>query len=166
MEQAPGRRQLEAAADIFKALADPQRLQILLRLAKGELNVTQLGDKEAEKISTVSARRKVLRAARLVKRRRDGQAIIYAIADDHVLNLVGKAVDHAGEAAAPSFDSIRQVDKGKGSPLPSATTPLMPVILINTDRDVTMLRFAMATTSIICMMVISTIHVKIMWTNM
>jgi ArsR family transcriptional regulator len=82
MEQAPGRRQLEAAAEIFTALADPQRLQILLRLAKGELNVTQLAD--SEKISTVSARLKVLRAAHLVKRRRDGQAILYAIADDRV----------------------------------------------------------------------------------
>src|SRR5208282_632109 len=98
MDHAPGRRQLEATADIFKALADPQRLQILLRLAKGELSVTQLAESDGEKISTVSARLKVLRAAHLVKRRRDGQTILYALADDRVLNLVGNAVDHAGEA--------------------------------------------------------------------
>jgi ArsR family transcriptional regulator len=32
-----------------------------------------------------------------VTRRRDGQTVIYAIADDHVLNLVTNAIEHARE---------------------------------------------------------------------
>ena len=93
----PSEHQLEAAAEILRALADPHRLRILLRLAKGELNVGQLAELEQEKMQTMSARLKVLLAARLVSRRREGQAAIYAIADAHVLSLVDNAIAHAAE---------------------------------------------------------------------
>lgn len=97
MGEEPKQRQLEMAAEMLRALADPHRLRVLMRLAKGELNVSQLSELEKEKITTMSARLKVLSAARLVKRRRAGQTIIYAIADAHVLNLVDNAVAHACE---------------------------------------------------------------------
>jgi DNA-binding transcriptional ArsR family regulator len=90
-------RQLEAAAEILRALADPHRLRVLIRLAGGEFNVSQLAELEKEKMQTMSARLKVLLAARLVSRRRAGQAAIYAVADAHVLNLVDNAVAHASE---------------------------------------------------------------------
>jgi len=82
---------------MLPALADPQRLRVLIRLADGELNVSQIAKLEKEKITTISARLKVLSAGRLVKRRRAGQTIIYAIADAHVLNLVDNAIAHACE---------------------------------------------------------------------
>lgn len=91
----PDQHQLEMAADMLRALADPQRLRVLIRLADGELNVSQIAKLEKEKITTISARLKVLSAGRLVKRRRAGQTIIYAIADAHVLNLVDNAIAHA-----------------------------------------------------------------------
>jgi ArsR family transcriptional regulator len=90
--------QLELAADMLRALADPHRLRVLIRLAQGELNVGQVAELEKEKITTVSARLKVLLTARLLKRRRVGQTIIYAIADTHVLNLVDNAIAHACES--------------------------------------------------------------------
>ncbi len=37
-----GRHQLELAAEMLKAIADPHRLRVLMRLAEGELNVGQL----------------------------------------------------------------------------------------------------------------------------
>ena len=46
----------------------------------------------------MSARLKVLLTARLLKRRRVGQTIIYALADTHVLNLVDNAIAHACES--------------------------------------------------------------------
>ena len=91
-------RRLEQAADILRALADPSRLRILLILAEGELNVGQLAEREKEKIATMSARLKMLLNARLVKKRRVGQTIIYSIADAHVLNLVDNAIAHASES--------------------------------------------------------------------
>lgn len=99
MRGEPDQHQLEAAAEILRALADPHRLRVLMRLAKGELNVGQLAELEKEKMQTISARLKVLLAARLVNRRRAGQMAIYAIADTHVLNLVDNAVAHACEMA-------------------------------------------------------------------
>ena len=89
--------QLELAADMFRALGDPQRLRVLIRLAQGELNVGQLAELEKERITTMSARLKVLLTARLLKRRRVGQTIIYTLADTHGLNLMDNAVAHACE---------------------------------------------------------------------
>ena len=93
----PDQHQLELAADMLRALADPHRLRVLIRLAQGDLNVGQLAELEKEKITTMSARLKVLLTARLLRRRRVGQTIIYAIADTHVLNLVDNAIAHACE---------------------------------------------------------------------
>ena len=94
----PDHGRLQLAADILRALADPSRLRVLLLLAQGELNVGQLAEREREKIATVSARLKTLLTARLVKKRRVGQTIIYSIADAHVLNLVDNAIAHASES--------------------------------------------------------------------
>jgi ArsR family transcriptional regulator len=89
--------QREEAAAIFKALSDPARLKTLLILADGERNVSELAEMEGDKTGTVSARLQVLLNARLVTRRREGQTVIYAIADDHVLNLVTNAIEHASD---------------------------------------------------------------------
>lgn len=93
----PPRHQLELAAEMLKALADPGRLRLLLHLSNRELSVGELAEVEREKITTVSARLKVLLTARLVKRRREGQTMFYSLADKHVLNLVDNAIEHACE---------------------------------------------------------------------
>lgn len=95
---APQQRQLELAAEILKALADPGRLRLLLRLANKEMSVGEIAESEQEKITTISARLKVLSTARLLKRRREGQTIFYSLSDAHVLNLVDNAIEHACEA--------------------------------------------------------------------
>ena len=59
--------------------------------------MSELAELGGEKLGTVSARLKLLLQARLVRRRREGKAIIYAIADHHVVNLVQNAIDHACE---------------------------------------------------------------------
>jgi len=99
MSDEPNERQLEIAAEMLKALADPHRLRVLARLTRGEMNVTQLAETEKEKITTMSARLKVLLTARLVKRRRQGQTIFYSIVDTHVLDLVDNVIEHAREGA-------------------------------------------------------------------
>jgi ArsR family transcriptional regulator, lead/cadmium/zinc/bismuth-responsive transcriptional repressor len=90
-------RQLEGASAMFRALGDPSRLRLLARLSKGEVCVSELAALEDEKLSTVSARLQMLRAVRLVKRRREAKHIFYAVADDHVLQLVQSALGHAAE---------------------------------------------------------------------
>ena len=96
---APDEAALAAAAAMFRALADPERLRLLVRLALGEACVTDLAGEG--KLTTVSARLQMLHAVRLVSRRRDARHIYYALVDQQVLDLVESAMEHAGELRAP-----------------------------------------------------------------
>ena len=93
----PDRAELEHASAMFRALGDPARLRLLATLASGEVCVTELAEKEDEKLTTVSARLKTLHDVRLVKRRREAKHIYYSLSDTHVLRLVESAMEHAGE---------------------------------------------------------------------
>ena len=94
----PSRAQIEATAEIFRALGDPARLRLLLRLTESEACVSELAEDEGEKITTVSARLKTLWVVRLVRRRREAKHIFYSLADEHVLLLIRNAIDHAAES--------------------------------------------------------------------
>ncbi len=88
---------LERAAAIFRAAGDPGRLHILHCLMHGEHCVSDLAGELGDGMSTISQRLKILRAERLVARRREGKHIFYALADDHVAGLVRAAIEHADE---------------------------------------------------------------------
>ena len=79
------RVQIEAAAEMFHALGDPERLRLLVRLAARGACASELAEDEGEKITTVSARLKTLFSVRLVKRRREAKHVFYALADEHLL---------------------------------------------------------------------------------
>jgi DNA-binding transcriptional ArsR family regulator len=87
----------ERAASIFRAAGDVSRLKLLARLAYGEWCVTELADAAGVGLSTVSQQLRLLRAERLVWRRREGKHIYYGLADTHVLDLVQSALAHASE---------------------------------------------------------------------
>lgn len=97
--------QLERAAAIFRAVGDVARLRLLERLSDGEWCVTELADAAGVGLSTVSQQLKLLRAERIVTRRRAGKHIFYALADAHIFDLVEGAIGHAAEA-----DSARNSD--------------------------------------------------------
>src|SRR5438309_5673992 len=77
----PAGSRLEGASAMFRALGDPSRLRLLARLAGAgnEVCVTELAELEDEKLSTISARLKMLHAVRLVRRRREAKHIFYAL---------------------------------------------------------------------------------------
>ncbi len=89
---------LETAAAMFQALGDPLRLRLLTRLAGGEACVLELAEIEGEKISTISARLKLLHGERLVSRRREAKHIFYGLVDNHVLTLIETVFAHTSEA--------------------------------------------------------------------
>jgi DNA-binding transcriptional ArsR family regulator len=91
---------LERAARLFRAIGDSPRLRLLAQLAQGEMCVTELAETEGETLSTISQRLRVLRAESLVVRRRRGKHINYALADQHVMDLVFNALAHATEQPA------------------------------------------------------------------
>ena len=92
-----GDDQLERAAAIFRAAGDLSRLKLLHRLCDGEWCVTELADAAGVGLSTVSQQLRLLRAERIVARRRAGKHIFYSLADSHVSDLIQSAIEHAAE---------------------------------------------------------------------
>ena len=74
----------EQVARIGKALSSPKRLELLDLLAQGEKSVEQLAGQSATPVKNTSAHLRVLRQARLVETRREGQRIWYRLADESV----------------------------------------------------------------------------------
>lgn len=72
-------RQVRSLAQMFRAMGDPTRLQILVLLADGESNVTNLCQRLEMPQPTVSHHLGLLRAARLVEARRSGKEIFYSL---------------------------------------------------------------------------------------
>ncbi|MCB9898199.1 MAG: winged helix-turn-helix transcriptional regulator [Planctomycetes bacterium] len=89
-------RAFARAVRLFKALGDPARLRLLETLSRGAACVSELAE-DGEPLSTVSHRLRLLRNEGLVSGRRDGKHVIYALADDHVAELVRAALEHGSE---------------------------------------------------------------------
>jgi len=88
-------RTIEAAVEIFKALGDPTRLRILHLLSQGEFCVCNLAELLGMNPSAVSHQLRLLRTERLIRARRDGRRIYYALDDDHIERLLAEGVKHA-----------------------------------------------------------------------
>ncbi len=82
---------------LFKVLADETRLKILSALAVSELCVCDLASVLGASQSAVSHQLAVLRAARLVRHRREGKVVYYSLGDDHVGRILGVGLEHAAE---------------------------------------------------------------------
>ena len=78
--------------NITKALAEENRLRILLALEREELCVCQLIELLELAPSTVSKHVSVLRQARLVEGRKDGRWIYYRLADEGAPAEVAEAI--------------------------------------------------------------------------
>lgn len=100
---------LERASRIFRALGEPSRLRLLAFLTRGEACVSEVAEAEGDEISTVSQRLRVLRNEGLVSRRRQGKHIVYGLADQHVVDLIFNALEHASE---PRNAAPREKTKG------------------------------------------------------
>ncbi|MEO1528242.1 MAG: metalloregulator ArsR/SmtB family transcription factor [Planctomycetota bacterium] len=87
----------ERAAAIFRALGDPQRLRLLLILEAGQCCVSEIASALNEPLPAISQRLRVLKGERVVKSRREGKHVFYALADEHISRLVANGVMHAME---------------------------------------------------------------------
>ncbi len=85
---------LAGLADVFAALGNPTRLKILAALAGRELCVCDLAATVGQSESAVSHQLRLLRSLGLVRSRRDGRLVYYALDDAHVAALYGQALDH------------------------------------------------------------------------
>jgi ArsR family transcriptional regulator len=90
---------LARAAAMLRAAGEPSRLRLLDLLAGGERCVTEIAAATGDAMPTVSQRLQVLRRDGLLSTRRDGKHVYYAVADQHVLDLIANILRHAEEQA-------------------------------------------------------------------
>ncbi|NWG35420.1 MAG: winged helix-turn-helix transcriptional regulator [Chloroflexi bacterium] len=81
-------------ADLFSALSDPTRLRIISALLEGEMNVGEIAARLGMTESAVSHQLRGLRQMRLVRSRKEGRQVFYALDDDHVAKLYRMGLDH------------------------------------------------------------------------
>ena len=91
-------RTVEALADTFRVLGDPTRVRILDALSRSELCVGDLASQLGVTESAVSHQLRLLRNIRIVRSRREGRMIFYALDDKHVLALFRQGLRHVQEA--------------------------------------------------------------------
>lgn len=87
-------------ATTFAILGDPTRMRVLVALGTSELCVTDLAAATGVNRTTISHQLRVLRQHRLVRRRRDGKVVYYAVDDEHVTSLVQMVAEHLAETRA------------------------------------------------------------------
>lgn len=84
----------EGAAQLFKMIADPTRLKILQLLSITELCVCDISHLLNMTQSAISHQLRTLKQAHLVKNRREGKVVYYALDDDHVQNIISEGIRH------------------------------------------------------------------------
>jgi DNA-binding transcriptional ArsR family regulator len=99
-------------AETFRVLGDPTRVRMLDALSHGELCVCDLATLVGLSESAVSHQLRLLRNLRIVKPRRDGRMVFYALDDRHIITLFRQGLRHVQEAsgraaAAPSQGRAR-----------------------------------------------------------
>jgi ArsR family transcriptional regulator, lead/cadmium/zinc/bismuth-responsive transcriptional repressor len=81
-------------AEIFAALADPTRLRIISALSHHELNVGELSRLIGSSESATSHQLRLLRTQRIVRTRKEGRQVYYALDDEHIHDLLDRGIAH------------------------------------------------------------------------
>jgi DNA-binding transcriptional ArsR family regulator len=89
--------QVLMAVEMFRMLADATRVRLLRALSgpAKELSVNDLAEAVGKRSGAVSQHLAKLRMARLVTTRREGNQIMYRVANEHVSQLVADALRHS-----------------------------------------------------------------------
>lgn len=86
---------LFVVSQTFKALSDPTRIRILNLLFEKEYAVNEIAKTLGLRQSTVSHQLRFLKNLRLVKYRREKTTLYYSYDDNHVMDLLKQAIEHA-----------------------------------------------------------------------
>lgn len=89
--------ELSDLAELFKVFGDSTRIRILADLFSGEKNVSEICDDLEMNQSAVSHQLKILKVSKLITSRREGKAMIYSLADDHVKTILAMGIEHIEE---------------------------------------------------------------------
>lgn len=81
-------------AELFRAMSDTSRVRILSALIGGELIVGAIAAQVKLTESAVSHHLRGLRQMRLVRTRKNGREVNYALDDEHVIALFALGLEH------------------------------------------------------------------------
>ena len=84
-------------ADLFKLFADSTRIRILVLLFDRELCGGDIAANLEMSQTAISHQLRILKQNHLIKYRREGKNMIYALADDHVKTIINCAIEHIEE---------------------------------------------------------------------
>jgi DNA-binding transcriptional ArsR family regulator len=84
----------ERLAQVFKALSDPTRVRMISALMQCEMCVHDLAAALKMTHSAISHQLGTLRQMRLVKFRKEGRHVYYALDDEHIYELFRLSLEH------------------------------------------------------------------------
>ena len=97
-DQMPPVEVLYDLAELFKIFGDSTRIRILYALFEEEMCVCDIAQLLNMTQSAISHQLRVLKQARLVRSRREGKTVFYALDDDHVRTIIGQGMEHLEES--------------------------------------------------------------------
>ncbi len=132
----PSLAMFEQFAAVARALGHPYRLQLLQLLGQGETAVEVLAQRAGMTVGNASQHLQRLRRGGLVVARKDGQRVLYRLADGAVLELLGALRTIAERNLAEVGQLIQTYFRGRDSLEPLSRTELLRRIR---DQQVTVL---------------------------
>ena len=93
----PGEETLYDLADFFKIFGDSTRMSILFAIDGAPMCVCDIASLLGMTKSAVSHQLKILRTSELVSYKKQGKNVIYYLKDDHVREIIEKALEHISE---------------------------------------------------------------------
>lgn len=93
----PSGEVLFGLSDFFKIFGDPTRLSILFALDSGEKCGCDLVDMLGLTKAVISYQLKVLSRHDLVRSHKVGRRVLYTLSDEHVKDIIEKALEHINE---------------------------------------------------------------------
>ena len=97
LQQMPDLDTLFSLAEFFKVFGDTTRIRIICALLNDELCVCDLAEVVGMGQSAISHQLRLLRAAHLVRVRRDGKSSFYSLDDEHVRQIFELGYNHITE---------------------------------------------------------------------
>ena len=96
-KQMPDEDDLYDLAELYKVFGDSTRIKILYVLFAAELCVCDIAKLLGMTQSAVSHQLRILKNNKLVKFRREGKTVFYALDDDHVRSILKLGMEHLGD---------------------------------------------------------------------
>ncbi len=93
----PEQETLYELSDFFKIFGDSTRMSILFAIDGAPMCVCDIAELLGMTKSAVSHQLKILRQSALITYKKSGKNVFYSLADDHVRDIIEKALEHIKE---------------------------------------------------------------------